>query len=164
MVETNRSKQMPLGPVEHRKGLYSPPVALDAVALSPTIDIHGGRTIRMDHTAAASVITLPAAVGSGARFRVVVGAVNTNGHKIQVTGDDTLKGVIQMLDNDSNAATSYAASGTDDTITLNGTTTGGQVGDTLEFEDIKTDVWSVRGQLLVPAGSNVADPFSAAVT
>lgn len=138
-------------------------IALDAVALTLTRGKHADRTVRMDHTAAESVITLPPATGSGDKYRIVVGAVNTNGHKVQVTGDDTIKGVLTLLDNDSNAATAYAGSGTDDTITLNGTTKGGQVGDWLEFEDIKADVWTVQAQLLVPAGSNVADPFSAGV-
>lgn len=139
-------------------------VPLAAAALTLSRGRHADRTVRMDYTDAACVITLPPATGSGDIYRVAVGAVNTNGHKIQVTADDTIKGVVQMLDNDSNAVTGYAGSGTDDTITMNGTTTGGQVGDTLVFEDVKTDVWSVSGTLLVPAGSNVADPFSAAVT
>lgn len=138
-------------------------VALNATALTLSRGRHGDKLVRLDHTAAESVVTLPPATGSGDRYRIAVGAVNTNGHKIQVTGDDTLKGSVHLLDNDSTAATAYAATGTDDTITLNGTTTGGQVGDTLEFEDIKADVWSVRGLLLVPAGSNIADPFSAGV-
>ncbi len=139
-------------------------VPLAAAALTLSRGKHADRTVRMDYTDAACVITLPPATGSGDRYRVAVGAVNTNGHKIQVTGDDTIKGCVTMLDNDSNAATAYAGSGTDDTITMNGTTTGGQVGDWIEFEDIKADVWTCRAQLLVPAGSNVADPFSAAVT
>lgn len=138
-------------------------VTLNATSLSVTEADHDGKTIVMTHTAATSTITLPAATGSGIRVRVKVGAVNTNGHVVKVTGNDTLKGVVTMLDNDSNAATAYAASSTDDTVTMNGTTTGGQVGDWLEFEDIVTDVWAVAGVLMVPAGSNVADPFSATV-
>lgn len=143
------------------KGGRIHPVAAAALTLG---DKHTDKIIRMDYTAAACTLTLPPATGSGRKFEVVIGAVNTNGHVIQVTGDDTLKGQLQLLDNDSTAATSYAASGTDDTLTLNGTTTGGQIGDTVIFTDIKADVWSVRGQAVVPAGSNIADPFSAAVS
>lgn len=138
-------------------------VNLAATSLAISEALHDGKTVKLSHTGAASTVTLPAATGSGARYRFVVGAVNVNNHVIQVTGDDTMKGVVTMLDDDSNAATAYAASGTDDTITLNGTTTGGQIGDWLMFEDIAADVWHVSGALLVPAGSNVADPFSAAV-
>lgn len=139
-------------------------VALNATSLAVTEALHDGKTIRMDHTAALSTLTLPAATGSGARIRCVVGAVNVNSHKIQVTGDDTMNGGVTMLDNDANAITGYAAIGGDDTITLNGTTTGGQVGDWVEFEDIVADKWTVRGHLVVPAGSNVADPFTNAAS
>lgn len=110
---------------------------------------------------AAVTVTLPAATGSGKRFRFVVSVVNTSGYVIAALTTDVLKGVVMTLDNDSTAATAYAASGTDDKITLNGTTTGGQIGDWLEFQDILSGTWHVTGMLLVPAGSNIADPFSA---
>lgn len=137
-------------------------ITLNATSLAIS-ETHDLATVVLAHTAAASTVTLPAATGSGLKVRFKVGAVNTNGHKIQVTGDDTLKGLVTMLDNDSNAVTGYAGTGTDDTITLNGTTTGGAVGDWLELEDIAADIWAISGQLIVPAGSNVADPFTAAV-
>ena len=35
---------------------------------------------------------------------------------------------------------------------------------TVEFVDIASNQYAVRGQLVCPAGSNVADPFSAAVS
>lgn len=139
-------------------------VSLAATSLAVTVAAHEGRTIVLNHSGAASTCTLPDATGSGARFKFIVGTVNTSNHVITVPdSSNTLKGVVSILDNDSNALTAYAASGTDDTLTLNGTTTGGQIGDWIELEDIAADVWAIRGQLLCPAGSNVADPFSAAV-
>lgn len=139
-------------------------VAVGGTALTLTKAQHRDKTILLDHTAAASTVTLPAATGSGARIRFRVTAVNTNNHLIKVPdASHTLKGVIVSLDNDANAATAYAGTGTDDTITLNGTTTGGQIGDIIEVEDIATNVWGVSGMVLVPAGSNVADMFSATV-
>lgn len=137
-------------------------VVLAATALAITA-AHHNKTVVLSHTGAESAVTLPAATGSGLRVRFRVGAVNTSGHKIKVTGDDTIKGLVTGMDNDSTAVTGYAATGTDDTITLNGTTTGGQVGDWLELEDIATDVWAISGQVIVPAGSNIADCFTAAV-
>lgn len=139
-------------------------VSVGGTALAVTEADHDSKIIKLDHTAAASTCTLPAATGSGARFKFIVTAVNTNNHLIKVVGDDVMKGVVVSLDNDSNAATAYAASGTDDTITLNGTTTGGQIGDWIELVDIAADTWAVSGAVLVPAGSNVADMFSATVT
>ena len=139
-------------------------VNLAATTLTLTAATHDDRTIRLNHTGAASTVTLPDATGSGVRFMFLVGAVNTSNHVIKVPdASNTIKGVVAILDNDSNALTAYAASGTDDTLTLNGTTTGGQIGDWVEFVDLATDTWHVRGQLLCPAGSNVADPFSATV-
>lgn len=139
-------------------------VSVGGTALTLTVADHSDKIIMLDHSAAASTVTLPAATGTGAVFRFLVKAVNTNNHLIKVVGDDVMKGLIWSLDNDSNAATGYAASGTDDTITLNGTTTGGQIGDWIELVDLAADTWAVKGAVMVPAGSNVADMFSATVT
>lgn len=139
-------------------------VSVGGTALSLTEASHDGKIIKLDHTAAASTVTLPDATGSGAVFTLIVTAVNTNNHLVKVPdASNLLKGSVNILDNDSNAQTAYAASGTDDTLTLNGTTTGGQIGDWIELVDIAADTWAIRGQLVVPAGSNVADPFSATV-
>lgn len=133
-------------------------------ATSITAATHGGRTGLMTGTGSSLAQTLPAASGTGAIFRFVVGAVNTSNHVIKVANaSDVMKGQIDILDNDSNALTAYAASGTDDTITLNGTTTGGQIGDWIECQDIATNTWLVTGKLVCPAGSNVADMLSATV-
>lgn len=124
-----------------------------------------GDVILLD-TAAGSVITLPAATGSGMAVQFLVSVKPTsNFHQVKVANaSDTMSGSVNLLDNDSNAQTAYAASGTDDNIQLNGTTKGGQVGDWVEVVDVKANVWAIRGQLVCPAGSNVADPFSAAVS
>lgn len=129
--------------------------------LAVTVAAHADRIIALD-TAAGSTCTLPAATGSGAVFRFVTTTVPTsNQHTVVVTTTDVMKGSFNLLDNDSTALTAYAASSTDDTIKLNGTTTGGQLGDWIEFVDIAAATWSVRGQGVVPAGSNIADCFSA---
>lgn len=139
-------------------------VNLNATSLAVTQALHDGRTVKMSHTAAASTATLPAATGSGAKFRFVCGGVNTNNHLVKVANSsDVMKGVVVILDNDGTTISSYAASGADDTLTWNGTTTGGQIGDYFECEDIATNTWAVTGKFLCPAGSNPADPFSATV-
>ncbi len=139
-------------------------VNLAATSLSITQALHDRRTVKLSHTGASSTCTLPDATGSGMKVTFIVGAVNTSNHIVKVPdASNVFKGSVNILDNDSTAQTAYAASGTDDTLTLNGTTTGGQVGDWVEFVDIAADTWAVRGQLVVPAGSNIADPFSATV-
>jgi len=132
--------------------------------LTLTAASHGGKTILLD-TLAGSVVTLPAASGTGVKFKFRVSVAPTsNFHQVKVANSsDTMAGSVNILDNDAAAQTAYAATSTDDNIQMNGTTKGGLVGDFFECVDIATNKWGVFGQLVVPAGSNPADVFSAAV-
>lgn len=126
---------------------------------------HEGKTLLLGEVGgdAALAVTLPAASGSGAVYKFVVSVVNTSGYTIVAsTNSGAFYGLITQVDKDSTAATGYhAAGGTGaDVITLNGTTTGGLVGDTIVVEDIATNKWAVRGWCGVPAGSSIATPFS----
>jgi hypothetical protein len=123
-----------------------------------------GRIIRVGQNGSANTaitLTLPEATGSGAVYRFVVNTTNTGGLVIAALTTDTMVGIVSLIDLDATAQEAYQASGTDDKITLNSGTTGGQVGDWLEFIDYVDTKWAVRGALTVPVGSNVADPFSA---
>lgn len=122
-----------------------------------------GKKFYLDSTSALTV-TLPAAIGSGSLYRFRVVTTNTNSYIIKVANTtDVMRGFVSTLDNDAAAVTGYAATGTDDTLTLNGTTTGGIVGDWVDFEDLASGVWHVRGAVVIPAGSNPVDVFSATV-
>ena len=139
-------------------------VNLAATTLTITQALHDGRIIRLNHTGASSTVTLPDATGSGMEVTFIVGAVNPSSHIIKVPdASNVIKGSANILDLDGTSQAAYPATGTDDTITLNGTTTGGQIGDWVELVDIAADTWAVRAQLTVPVGSNPADPFSATV-
>lgn len=134
-------------------------------ALTLTAAAHSDKVILLD-TAAGSVVTLPAATGSGARFTCLVSVKPTsNFHQVKVaSASDFIAGSVNILDLDGAAQGGYAADGAaDDNIQMNGTTKGGLVGDWIELVDLKTNVWAIRGMLAVPAGSNPADVFSAAV-
>src|SRR6476619_7444044 len=90
-------------------------------ALSVTEALHDGKTILLD-TAAGTVITLPAASGSGARFRFLVSVIATsNSHKIQVANaSDTMTGMVMAVSGDAGfSVKSYTADATAgaDTIT-----------------------------------------------
>lgn len=124
---------------------------------------HDGKNLIMGGAGAARTHTLPAATGSGARFRFYVGAVNASNHIIKVTGDDTMDGHIFVAsDNAANAALAFETAADSDTITLNGTTSGGAaIGDWVELVDIATDQWAVSG-MVTETGTEVT-PFSAAV-
>jgi len=125
--------------------------------------LHEGKINVITGTGAAYTYTLPEATGSGAVYRFYMGQVNTS-NTIFVTADLTncsFFGSVNILDLDAAAQGAYAPAATDGTMTLNGTTTGGAIGDYIEFTDIATDQWGVRGQLQVPTGSNPATPFGA---
>jgi hypothetical protein len=137
-------------------------VSLTATA-SITEAAHEDRDMYITGTALATY-TLPEATGSGGRYRFIIGEVNTN-NTVITTADATncsFYGSVNILDKDAAAQAAYAPAATDELITLNGTTTGGQIGDFIEVLDIATDKWMVFGQLTVPTGSNPATPFSGA--
>ena len=138
-------------------------VATDAV----TIVEHAGRTLLLGEVGgnAALTLTLPAATGTGAVYKFIVSVTNTSNYKIQVAdATDTIDGIMLYLDEDGTAVTAFPTVAASDTITLNGGTTGGIVGDYLELIDIATNQYHVRGVMRVAAGANPATPFTAAVS
>jgi len=137
-------------------------VATDAI----TVAEHAGRTLLLGEVGgnAACTLTLPAATGSGATYKFIVSVTNSSNYKIQVVGDDTIDGVMLYLDEDGTNVSAFPTVAASDTITLNGGTTGGIIGDYLELIDIATDQYHVRGVMRVLAGANPATPFTAAVS
>jgi hypothetical protein len=137
-------------------------VATDAI----TVTEHAGRTLLLGEVGgnAAVTLTLPAATGSGAVYKFIVSVTNTSNYKIQVVGDDTIDGIMMYLDEDGTNVSAFPTVAASDTITLNGGTTGGIVGDYLELIDIAADQYHVRGVMRVAAGANPATPFTAAVS
>jgi hypothetical protein len=137
-------------------------VATDAI----TETEHAGRTLLLGEPGgnALLTLTLPAASGTGNVYKFIVTVNNTSNYKIQVVGDDTIDGIMLYLDEDGTAITGYPTVAASDTITLNGGTTGGIIGDYLELIDIAADQWHVRGVMRVAAGANPATPFTAAVS
>lgn len=143
------------GPLYSTSGLITgAPVAVTAATLAVTADVHGGNTTVLS-LAAGQAVTLPAASGSGVEYTFVIG--------ISVTGSTTIK-VANALDffigrdfavtDTSGALIGFIAvnSGTvatnSDTITLNGTTKGGLIGDTIVVKDVAststTGVWQLK--------------------
>ena len=137
-------------------------VALAAATLTITRDLHDLKTIVVNR-AAGSTITLPAASGSGARYRFfVLTTITSNGLIIKVANaSDTMVGVGMQAADGGSTVNFFEASGTDDTITLNGTTTGGIKGDMVEIDDIATNIFYVR--ITGSATGTEATPFSATV-
>jgi hypothetical protein len=129
---------------------------------------HAGRILLLGEVGgnADVVLTLPDATGSGNVYEFIVSVtMPSNTYKIACPdADNTITGQIQYLDEDGTAVTAFPTVSASDTITLNGGTQGGRVGDTLTLIDIAADKWMVKGLMRVAAGANPATPFTAAVS
>lgn len=129
-----------------------------------TVAAHEGRITTLTGSGSAFTRTLPAATGTGAIYRFSVGVANTSNHVINVTTTDIMHGVIMSGDTD-DGTTDYIwqTAADSDTITLNGTATGGIVGDWIELRDTVSGTWEVFGYTN-SSGASEATPFSAAVS
>jgi len=135
-----------------------------ASTLTVTRDLHDGKTITLNR-AAGIAVTLPAATGTGAIYTFFVGTtVTSNTTTIKVAdATDTMSGIVLVNgDTAANAAEAFGTAATDDTITLNGSTTGGLKGDWFILQDVASDLYSVRGA--ISATGTEATPFSATVS
>lgn len=135
------------------------PLALTASA-TLNADAYAGKTIVIN-AAAGLTVTLPTSTGSGACYKVVVGTTVTSNNAIVKVGNSTdiMAGTLDVSSDIAGVTCPTAA--TSDTITMNGTTTGGVIGSTVILEDVKAGVWAVSGGL-VSSGIE-ATPFSATV-
>lgn len=139
------------------------PYLAQAATLALTELDYSDRTIVLDRAAGVAV-TLPRAIGSGARWRFFTKTtVTSNNNIIQVANaDDVIQGVIHAsLAGTPTTNNGWASAASSDTITMNGTTKGGILGDNIEIEDIAPGMFRVWGQL-TQSGAG-ATPFSAAV-
>lgn len=130
-------------------------------ALSLKRNVHAGAWVVLDN-ATGKIITLPASAGTGDKYKVYVKTtVSSGNHVIQVAnGTDVLFGGVALSTDI--GGTNMLSNGTNDTITMNGSTTGGLAGSWVTFEDVVTGFWKVEG-FLVTTGTE-ATPFSAAVS
>ncbi len=133
---------------------------LTAATLAVDVNAHVGQPIVISKADGATV-TLPAATGTGNKYEFIGGITATSDHVIQVTGDDVMAGVA-FLGNDSAGASCFYTAADSDTITLDGTTTGGIKGYRVECRDIAANTWAVM--VLSEASGSEATPFSAAVS
>lgn len=124
---------------------------------------HAGRLGYFD-VAAGAVVTLPRSTGCGAIYRFFVKTtITSNAAKIQVGNtDDVIQGQVAMKDDGSSSTViAWQAAAGSDTVSGNGSTTGGIRGDYLEIEDVAEGVFSIRG--MISGTGTEATPFSSAV-
>lgn len=138
------------------------PVTTTAATLTLNKATHGDCTLVVNR-AAGSVITLPAAYGSGSKYNILVGTtITSNNLIIQVANaSDIMTGIALNAQDAGDTAIAFETAVDTDTITLNGTTKGGIKGDRIELEDVATNLWAVRVE--GSATGTEVTPFSAAV-
>lgn len=126
---------------------------------------HANRAITLNALAGLTA-TLPAATGTGNTYTFAVSVtVTSNDYIIQVANatDEFLGTLLQTDVDTSDTLASYPALDADgfDTITLNGSTSGGILGDRIVLTDMATGKWLISGH--INSTGIVVTPFSAAV-
>ena len=153
------------GPVTSTAGFISGPdslVTLTGATATVTSAVHSGRTVLLDR-AAGQALTLPAATGSGNKYMFFVKTtITSNTTTIKVVGNDTMAGLAIVANDGGDTASIFETAATSDTITFDGSTTGGIRGATVELQDVAADLWSVR--IVGAATGTEATPFSATVS
>jgi len=124
-------------------------------------DTHEGNVVRLS-AAAGLTVTLPASSGKGDVYSFfVLTTVTSNNYVIAVANaTDVMQGGLALSTDV--AGVTMLASGTSDTITMNGSTKGGLIGSHDTLRDVAAGFWQVSG-FMVCTGAE-ADPFSAAVS
>lgn len=132
-----------------------------------TMAAHDGKNVVMALASGGVTATLPAATGSGFDCTLIVGVALTSGNYIVEVANatDVMNGSKAFgVDDDGEGATGFQwmAEAGDDTVTLNGGTTGGLPGDSVRVRDYKAGFWLVEAQIIQDGSS--ATPFTAAVS
>lgn len=139
-----------------------------ATTLTVTQATHGNRVVTINSSSPIA-ITMPQATGTGMKYKFVLQVVATaTPHTIKVANaTDSFTGLYASLSTVAGTLIGFAAvdSATtatrSDTMSFNGTTTGGAPGMTVEITDIKTGYFSVTA--LDTCVSTTTTPFSAGV-
>lgn len=135
-------------------------VTCAAATLAVTAALHEGKIILLSRAAGVTA-TLPEATGSGGVYTFKVGIVPTsNAHVVAAKTTDTMSGLAMMQEAAAGTMLGWLVDGTDDKLSLNGTTTGGvTIGDTIICIDAQDTTWHV---LCFLTGSGIeATPASA---
>lgn len=137
--------------------------SLTAATATITEADHEGFTLLLDR-AAGQAITLPAATGSGKQYRFVVHTtITSNSTTIKAaSASDSFYGNQVVLADGGNTLAGFEVAANDDTVTLNGSTTGGIRGDEFIFTDVATGLFYVKA--LTSGTGTEATSFSATVS
>lgn len=136
-------------------------VSATTSTLTVTAARHAGKTIVFNR-AGGIATTLPAATGSGDTYRFLIGTTFTSSATIKVVSNDIMQGFALMAADGGDTLVAFETASDSDTITFNGTTTGGYIGTEILLIDMAADTWFVK--IVGSATGSEATPFSATVT
>lgn len=154
------------GPVTSTAGFISGSdslVTASAATLTVTAASHAGRTVLLSKADGVTA-TLPAATGTGNTYSFFVNtAVTSNNDVIKVAdATDVMTGRAYMLQDGGDTIVAFETAADSDTISMNGSTTGGLKGNVVVCQDVATNTWAVTCHL---SGTGTeATPFSASVS
>lgn len=152
------------GPVTSTAGFISGSDSLVSVTANATMTsaANAGRTMVLD-IASGATVTLPAASGTGNIYKFFVATtVTSNDYIIQVANSsDTMSGMAIVANDGGATASIFETAADTDTITMDGSTTGGILGAQVKIQDVASNKFSVT--VLTAATGTEATPFSAAV-
>lgn len=136
-------------------------VSAGATVLAVTQAAHAGRAVVLNNTAPIA-ITLPAATGTGAKYTFVLKAAATATQStIKVANTvDVMGGLVLSLNTTAGALIGFNSTATSDTLTFNGTTTGGGLNAMYEITDIASGIFQVAGR---DTAAMTLTPYSATV-
>lgn len=142
-------------------------IAANGDTLTVTAATHAGKVIAFGKTSG-TVVTLPAATGTGNIYRFVISVTATsNANIIKVANaTDVMNGSLNIQqDTDADGTVKvWRADAGDDTMTFAGAaTTGGIVGGYIQCIDYKAGFWSCQA-FTQSGGGSEATPFSATVS
>lgn len=129
-------------PVDPLTRLVTVPPASTTLAITQAA--HGQRVVNLAPSGALA-ITLPAPTGSGVLYTFFISATVGGSLTIDAKGGDASAvfcGISQQVKTGTGLTTTASAANTN-LITLNGTTTGGILGDLIEIMDVGTHAWSL---------------------
>jgi len=120
-------------------------VTTTAATVTMSAAVHDSK-ILVVNKANGCALTLPAATGSGSWFRVFIGTtITSSATTIKVANaSDTMVGFGTIFQDGGDTALHFEIGGTNDTLTFNGSTSGGIKGDMIELVDIAANLWYVR--------------------
>ena len=151
------------GPIVSNTGSFTMGEQADAcpfLAEPTTMDpyVHGGKTLLINDTDTVTTLPTITATTIGVKYRFVLLSAST-GMTFVTDGTDLYFGAVNIsISTTATAKDFYPNGSSNDTITLNGTTSGGLVNSVIEIEAVALGAYLVSGGL--KGSGTLVTPFS----